>query len=265
MKFSILINTHNQEQYLNRTIKSCIDQSFEKFEIIIVDSSDKKNYNINRKLNLRKKISYFHIKSKYKQPEINQMKKILFGFRKSKGDFICLMDGDDFFHKNKLKQLNKLIKKKTILFNQDKPILYDNKTNNKKLISIKKYKNNSLFNILINNWPQIYGTSSIVVKKEILKKFFQSAKPFNWKYLAIDAQLAIFCNIRFRMTSDLDNITIKTIHNNNLGSKYLNIFKQKFWERRYMQHKYYSFLKKRSVLNFDLVFTAIFYYFFKNL
>jgi glycosyltransferase involved in cell wall biosynthesis len=39
------------------------------------------------------------------------MAKIKIGFKKSKGDFICLMDGDDYFSKNKLYFLDKLINK----------------------------------------------------------------------------------------------------------------------------------------------------------
>ena len=265
MKFSILINAHNQGKYLNRTIKSCLKQNFINYEIIIIDSSDKNYYNIDKKLISQKKISYFHIKSKYKQPEKNQMNKIKFGLRKSKGNYICLMDGDDIFQKNKLNQLDKLIKRKTILFNQDNPILNDTKKKKKKLIEIKKYKNNPLFNILINDWPQVIGTSSITIKRELLQKFFQLAKPFNWGYLAIDAQLAIFCKVKFKITSDLKDITIKTIHNNNLSNKYLNIFEKKYWERRYMQHRYYFFLKKKKVLSLDLILTTIVYFLFKNL
>ena len=43
MHFSIIINTHNQYQTLERCIKLCLKQNFKKeYEIIIVDTSDKK-------------------------------------------------------------------------------------------------------------------------------------------------------------------------------------------------------------------------------
>ena len=122
MKFSILINTHNQEKYLNSAIMSCVKQNFKDYEIIVCDTSDKKN----KSLIYKKKFQYFHFSSKYKQPEQNQMYKILFGLKKAKGKFICLMDGDDYFNKKKLYSLNKLTNKKEILFNQDNPILTKN-------------------------------------------------------------------------------------------------------------------------------------------
>ena len=45
------------------------------------------------------------------------MYKILFGLKRAKGKFICLMDGDDYFNNKKLYSLNKLIDKKKIFFN----------------------------------------------------------------------------------------------------------------------------------------------------
>ena len=49
MKFSIIINTHNQEQYLERAINSCLIQKVKSYEIIIVDTSKKKKYKIRKK------------------------------------------------------------------------------------------------------------------------------------------------------------------------------------------------------------------------
>ena len=98
-----------------------------------------------------------------------------------------------------------LLDKKNIFFNQDNPALIKNNSIISKKIKKKLYKNNFLFNVLINDWPQIYGTSSILIKRKILEKFFKTSKPFRWKYLAIDAQLAIFCKINFK----INNIILK--------------------------------------------------------
>ena len=265
MKFSILINTHNQEKYLNIAIISCLNQDFKDYEIIVCDTSDKKNHTKINKLTFQKKLKYFHLISKYKQPEQNQMYKILFGLKKSKGEFICLMDGDDFFNKKKLLKLNKLTNKKNIFFNQDNPKLIKNNLLIRKKIRKKIYKNNFLFNILVNDWPQIYGTSSILIKRKILEKFFKTSRPFKWKYLAIDAQLAIFCKINFKIKEYFENKKKKNIHTKNLGNKYLNVLKKNFWLRRSMQHKYYAFIKKENKINIDFIFTMIISYFFKKL
>ena len=39
MDFSIIINTHNQSKFLDECIKSCINQNYLNYEIIIVDTS----------------------------------------------------------------------------------------------------------------------------------------------------------------------------------------------------------------------------------
>ena len=111
MKFSIIINTHNQEKFIYKSINSCLRQKFSDYEILIFDTSCKKlNYKF-RKFMRRKKIKYFHSKIKFAQPEKNQMYKIYRGLKKSKGEFLCLLDGDDYFSLQKLKKGVKISKK----------------------------------------------------------------------------------------------------------------------------------------------------------
>ena len=122
-------------------------------------------------------------------------------------------------------------------------------------MSIKKYKQNNIFRKLIIDWPQIYGTSSITVKKSILESFFNKSDPYKWKYLAIDVQLILFCSINFEIYNQLDQITFKRKHDRNLGDVYLNIFSKIFWKRRKCQHDFYYFLKKKRVYNLDYFIT----------
>ena len=264
MKFSIIINTHNQEKFINKAIRSSLNQTYKDFELIVVDTSDKR---LKSKIltKYKKKVKYFHFESKSKYPEMNQMYKIFYAFKKSKGRYICLMDGDDFFKKNKLSFLNKLIIKKKVIFNQDNPSIIRNNKILKKKLNIKHYKKNFFFKKLINNWPQVYGTSSITIEKNILKKFFRKANPFDWHYLAIDIQLILFCYINYKIESCINQITFKNIHNNNLGVSYMNVFKAKFWKRRFMQHKFYNFLNKKTTLNLDYFISYFFNFFVKFL
>ena len=70
MDFSIIINTHNQSKFLGECIKSCINQNYLNYEIIIVDTSKKPSQD---KHIQNKKIKYFHLKensNKIKKKEI---------------------------------------------------------------------------------------------------------------------------------------------------------------------------------------------------
>ena len=167
------------------------------------------------------------------------------------------MDGDDKFFSKKLNYLNKLTEKKKIFFNQDVPNLYFQNIKKIKSLKIKNYKKSFLFEFFINNWPQIYGTSSILIKSNLLRVFFKKAKPFKWPLLAIDIQLLIFCKIFYDVTNYGNSLTLKRIHGRNLGDKYLKLFSRKFWIRRNMQFKYNSFLRKKNIINIDYLFTNL--------
>ena len=87
MRFSILINCHNQANYIDECILSSLNQDYDNFEVIVVDSSDKE-------LNLEKfksheNFKYVHIEKFSHYTEVNQMYKIELGFKESSGDYIC--------------------------------------------------------------------------------------------------------------------------------------------------------------------------------
>tara|TARA_B100001029_G_C14917033_1_gene369819 strand:+ start:19 stop:798 length:780 start_codon:yes stop_codon:yes gene_type:complete len=259
MRFSILINCHNQANYIDECILSSLNQDYKNFEVIVVDSS-------NKKLNLEKfksyeNLKYFHVEKFFKYPEINQMYKVELGLKEASGDYICLLDGDDKFSHKKLIKLEECIKNNDIVFNQDIPFLF-NKDGKKKNLEIKKYKQNNIFRNLIINWPQVYGTSSITIKKSTLENFFNNSDPYKWKYLAIDVQLILFCSINFKIHSQLNQITFKRKHDENLGDIYLNTFSKIFWKRRKCQHDFYYFVKKKRTYNLDYIVTSIVSIFF---
>ncbi len=258
MRFSIIINTHNQIRFIKDCINSCINQDFYDYEIIVTDTSD---FKINKEILRSKKIKYFHIKQKSNYPVMNQMHQVLFGFNKSKGKYICLLDGDDKFAPKKLKELNEIVANKKIYINQDLPSFFSKD----KILGqdkFKKYKNNEIFKKIFIEWPQVTGTSTITVKREILKKFFIKNKPFNWKYLAIDVQLVLFCDHNFKINNELTKITLKRKHDRNLDDTFSNFFSKSFWKRRKMQHELNYFIRKKRKVNFDFLVTKFVNFFF---
>ena len=253
MDFSIIINTHDQSKFLGECIKTCLNQNYSSYEIIVVDTS--KRPSIDKFRNI-KKLKYFHINEKFKKfPVLNQMYQIQYGFSKSRGKFICLLDGDDKFSSLKLHNLSKLFCQTKNLIVQDIPILFSNSF--KKKSKIKGYKNNNFFKKIFVGWPQIFGTSAISCNREILEKFFVTGKPFDWSYLAIDIKLILFAHSQLKLASDLKDLTMKRIHNNNLDKTYSNLISSSFWIRRKMQIEYNFFLKKRNYINLDFIVTKI--------
>ena len=163
MIFSIIINTHNQHKTIIKCIKSCVNQNFnKKYEIIIADTS---NESLKSKIQLikSKKIIYKHYDKNFSNfPEINQIKKIYEASKIAKGKWFCLLDGDDYFKKNKLKCIYENINLRKNIIIQDK-INYNNNF----------LKNSNIYKKFIILWPEIYGTSFIIGNVHLLRKFFK--------------------------------------------------------------------------------------------
>ena len=169
MDFSIIINTHDQSKFLNECIKTCLNQNYASYEVIVVDTSKRPSKDKYKNI---KKLKYFHIKEKYtKFPVLNQMYQIQYGFLKSTGRYICLLDGDDKFSNLKLNNLSKIFGQTKNKIIQDVPFLFSSTF--KKESKIKYYKNNFFFKKIFISWPQIFGTSTISCSREILINFLK--------------------------------------------------------------------------------------------
>jgi len=162
---SILIACYNREKYIDRCIKSCLDQTYKNLEIVFVDdSSTDKSYQIAKKFkrvkvykkkrkNFKSKFGTFYLLDTY-----------LYAFKKSKGKILSFLDADDFFNKKKVENIVEYFnrnKDKKILF--DKPIIYYSK---KDYIYSKDYKNASKR----KKWPKFPPTSCISIKKKFFFK-----------------------------------------------------------------------------------------------
>ena len=103
---SIIINCHNGSKYLRETLQSIINQDYNNYEeysgtiILLMKVKNLQNF---QKLYKDKNLRYFENSSKLPLSSKKRALKI------SKGNFICFLDTDDMWLKNKLLQnLNKL-------------------------------------------------------------------------------------------------------------------------------------------------------------
>ena len=258
MNFSIVINTHNQYDLIDRCIMSCINQDFnENYEIIISDTSNIKKIKKYSKKNIVIKVIENNSFSSF--PCVDQMLSIKNILNHISGNIVCLLDGDDFFHSSKLTFLKENFSQNDFFLNQDKLVGFHEQTQKTfEINNEKKYKNNKLFNKLFNNWPTILGTSSITTNKKILDKFFSEINSDNWNYLAIDALLTIYFNETQPVTFKGRELTYKSFHNLNLDNTFSNKFSKKYWVRRNQQHNYAQFISKKKYNNIDSFFSKIF-------
>lgn len=101
IKTSIIITNYNYSSYIERSIKSCISQKFDKkkFEIIIVDdcSSDDSIKKIKQS---KKRYSSFNIKLIKNKENLGVAASSNIGILKSRGEFVTRLDSDDYISRN---------------------------------------------------------------------------------------------------------------------------------------------------------------------
>ncbi|WP_303316209.1 glycosyltransferase [Flavivirga abyssicola] len=101
--FSVIIPLYNKEAFIEYTIKSVLNQSFNDFEIILVDDGSTDNsYKIASKFD---DIRINLIQQKNKGVSVARN----VGIKNAKGKYIALLDADDIWHDNHLMELKKQI------------------------------------------------------------------------------------------------------------------------------------------------------------
>jgi glycosyltransferase involved in cell wall biosynthesis len=251
MKASIIITNYNKSPYLEKCIKSCLNQTYKNIEIILFDDYSKdgssKIYN-----KFKKKIKIIENKiKKFSSPSQNQIYGIYKSFLITKGEIIFLLDGDDYFKKNKIYKIIKYFKNNDIKFIQDTP--------NTELTGIKQkyfFDNINYFRL----WPKFFNTSTICVKKDLLKEFFNFIKIDQFFYLEIDAQLSIYAYYKNHYKKINFNGTKYTKVNNGVFS-ITKKFSNNWWKKRdeafNFLNKIIKYKKLKIYLNIDFVITKI--------
>ena len=235
---SIIITNYNKEKYIKRTLESCKNQTDKNFEIIFFnDASTDKSYNFANNFhykNRRIKIKFINqIKKKYKHSNLNQFYGVLTALKFCKGEYISLLDADDFFLPNKIKDLNHIIKlkKKKIIYNSY--IL-----NDKKKEIVRKFKKRFLI------WPTFPPTSCLTVEKKLFKKIIKKIYPRNNLTCYLDYRFALYVSKYYfeEIYYTHKKLTIYNQENEGVDSQYRNIHSILYWKRKFEALKLLIFL-----------------------
>jgi glycosyltransferase involved in cell wall biosynthesis len=241
MKFSILISSFNKGKYLNKCITSCINQDEKDYEIILFDNYSTDNtFKVLKKF--QKKFKYFKKKRVSKSPALNQLDLIKSAFKKSKGDFICLLDADDYFSENKLSTLRKSFLKKKINTIFDLPI---------KVYASQKKKFENKKKLQRNIWPSIIPTSSITCKRAFFKKFLKNIYITKFDNLEIDFRLNVYSrNLDKNYFICKDDLTFYRQVNNGIMSE-IKKFSKKWWKKRLEAHRFMQKIFSNNNIKYD--------------
>lgn len=104
--FSIIMPVYNVEKYLEKAIKSVLEQTFYDFELIIIDDASNDN---SKKIYIKYK-EFCRIYRLEKNLGLSSVRNL--GLEKSKGEYILFMDSDDWLENNALEILYNRIRKR---------------------------------------------------------------------------------------------------------------------------------------------------------
>lgn len=105
-QISVIIPTYNRRDQVQIAIKSVLEQTYKKIEIIVVDGpSDDGTREVINNIN-NSKIRYVRNDSKSGAPEARNI-----GAKKANGDYIAFLDSDDYWMPSKLEKQVEIIKK----------------------------------------------------------------------------------------------------------------------------------------------------------
>ena len=99
----MIIPAYNHEKYIGRTIRSAIEQSYEDFELIIINdgSTDGTDHEI-RKID-DKRIVYITRENRGAHNTINE------GIEAAKGEYISILNSDDIYTPDRLEKCIKFL------------------------------------------------------------------------------------------------------------------------------------------------------------
>lgn len=221
-------------EYLSKSIKSILEQSFKDFEFLIIDNNNKKNV---------KKIihdfSKLDNRIKILKKKNGNLSEILnFGIKHSKGLFIARQDADDFSHKQRFKKQIQWFKQDNsrVLCGTNCTLIdrNGNEIKNKRLPT----KNLNIKKLLKIQNPFVH--SSIMIRKSTFKKinfyndYFKSAQDYDaWTKISTLGKVG-----------NLDQNLLKyTIHKNSISFK--NKYAQNIFALLASSNKaYFDFYKK---------------------
>jgi glycosyltransferase involved in cell wall biosynthesis len=165
--FSIVVPTYNRAHLLLKTIDSIIKQSFEDWELVIVDDGSTDNtkelvqsYNDNR-------IKYIWQENQERSAARNN------GISNSKGLYICFLDSDDYFLEDRLDVLYKEIKER----NYPKAFFYTGICFENNGVIVKRTETPNIYNSILDYLVYgVIGNPQACIHHQILEQYKYDTK-----------------------------------------------------------------------------------------
>ena len=209
-KIDIILPNYNSHEYIEKTIKSIINQNYHNWKLTIVDdNSNKKTQDILKKFSKNRKIKIYWLKKNQGAGFCRN-----YAIQKTSSPYIAFIDSDDIWKKNKLKKQINFMTKNNYSFSYTSYETFGDKKNNISPPLKFNYKS------FIHNTS--IATSTMVVKRKAVVniKFTKTkiCEDYYFKCKLLKKVNYAFCLNKF--------LTRYRIRKNSLQS---NVFRNFFW------------------------------------
>lgn len=236
-KISIIIPTYNRQNFVIKSLKNILNQTYKNIEVLIVDDGSSDNTKEKIKIIKDNRIRYIKLKKNKGACFARNI-----GIKKSTGKYISFQDSDDLSYFDKLEKQFKNLLKYNSDFDFCKLKLYRFKNNNYSIIpynyQCKQILNNNILNEICKG--NFISTSSILIKKKfIIKYLFDNNIPRLQDY---DLMLRMIPNAKISFTNKV--LINLYVHNDSISyskeklKKAINILLNKKYKLNSIQKKY---------------------------
>jgi glycosyltransferase involved in cell wall biosynthesis len=230
---SIIINCYNGEKYLDKAIKSVLEQNYRYWEIIFFDNNSTDASSSILKRYKDRRIKYFKSQKTYPLYKARNL-----AISKSKGELIAFLDVDDWWLKNKLnKQVKVFLKDPAVDVLYSNIYLYNEKKQTK-TIYIKKINYGKLTQKLVDKFEM--PILSTVIKRNIFNQI-----KFDNRYTIIgDFDFFVRLSLIKNITVIQEPLACYRVHDSNLTTKKieLNIKELENWVSEKTKNKNFKLI-----------------------
>jgi glycosyltransferase involved in cell wall biosynthesis len=204
MKISVYITSYNQKYFLKEAIDSVLNQTFNPYEIIIVDDCSTDG---SQELILKYSNSYPEIKPIFHQVNKGVAEVRISALKAVRGDYVTYLDGDDLYLPNKLQIESDIIKNEKCDLAFSNNMYVDEKNTNHvkwlwacKPISVKISKTNFFIKTISRDFPRNSLFRMELVNYNLLKQVgFHDANLKIYEDYDLRIRLAQICSVGFSL------------------------------------------------------------------
>lgn len=220
MLVSILVNNYNYADYLEKCIESVLHQTYEDIEVIVYDDGS-----TDHSLDVLSKFSNIKVianENYGKNPSINQINAVYQAFLHCKGEYIFLLDSDDWFREDKVeKVVEAFLENPQVEAIQHYLVEVDKSGQSLGSVVpvIKEVRNYRSYILETESLFHLFSTTSALAFKRSFLERVMPLQEDNIAYLPIDTRLMVLASMTTHIFTIFEPLSFYRKHGTNVSNR----------------------------------------------